>query len=172
MGTVVAVDGPSGSGKSTLAAAVTAATNAPVVGVDELIPGWDGLAQAATLLTEQVLRPWASGQEAGYRRWDWHTSAWAERVPVPAAPVLVCEGCASSAGPAAALVDVRVWVEADLATRLRRGLERDGEAYRPHWDRWAAQERALFAADRTRERADVILWTGAGPHRPELVHAD
>ena len=33
--------------------------------------------------------------------------------------------------------------------------ERDGEAYRPHWERWASQEAAHFAADGTRNRADL-----------------
>ena len=42
---------------------------------------------------------------------------------------------------------------------MRRGLARDGELYRPHWERWAAQEEALFAADRTRDRADVVVST-------------
>ena len=43
--------------------------------------------------------------------------------------------------------------------RFARGIARDGEAYRPHWERWARQEDALFAADRTRDRADVVLDT-------------
>ena len=42
---------------------------------------------------------------------------------------------------------------------MRRGIERDGEAFRPHWQRWARQEDALFAADRTRQRADLVVDT-------------
>ena len=33
---------------------------------------------------------------------------------------------------------------------------RDGEAYRPHWDRWAAQEDEFIARHRPRECADLI----------------
>ena len=69
------------------------------------------------------------------------------------------EGVGSSVRPAGDFAAVRVWVEADLAVRFARGIDRDGEAYRPHWERWALQENALFAADGTRERADVILRT-------------
>lgn len=166
---VVAVDGPSGSGKSTLARALAQAWGAPLVATDEMIPGWDGLAAAADLLTDQVLRPFLRGEPAGYRRWDWHRSDWAERVEVPSGQALVVEGCGCTVRPADGYAQVKVWVEADLTTRLRRGLERDGESYRPHWQRWAAQERALYTADGTRDRADVILWTGAGPHQPESV---
>jgi uridine kinase len=154
---VVGIDGPSGSGKSTLAAAVAAAVDCPIVHMDDLFPGWDGLAAATGLLFEQVLRPLAEGRPGGYRRWDWDASAWAGTVAVPLVPVLVVEGCASTVRPAGDLVDVRVWVEAAPDVRMSRGIERDGEAFRPHWERWAAQERALFAADRTRERADLIV---------------
>ena len=50
-----------------------------------------------------------------------------------------------------------VWVEAPYDVRLRRGLERDGDAFAPHWEQWAADEAALFARERTRERADVVV---------------
>jgi hypothetical protein len=36
-------------------------------------------------------------------------------------------------------------------------MARDGEAYRPHWERWAVQEAQHFAREGTRERADVRL---------------
>ena len=43
--------------------------------------------------------------------------------------------------------------------RRTRALERDGEAYRPWWDRWEAQDLARLACDRPRELADVIVLT-------------
>jgi hypothetical protein len=43
--------------------------------------------------------------------------------------------------------------------RLRRGIERDGESYLPDWQRWAAQEEALFTVDGTRNRADLVVST-------------
>lgn len=55
---VVAVDGPAGSGKSTFAARLSAALGAPVVHLDDLIPGWTGLDQPPR------------GSSSGYsRRW-------------------------------------------------------------------------------------------------------
>jgi hypothetical protein len=45
--------------------------------------------------------------------------------------------------------------------RFRRGIARDGETYRPHWERWAWQETAHFAAEATACRADVRV-DGAG----------
>jgi uridine kinase len=157
---LVAVDGQSGSGKSTLGVAIGAALDAPVVHMDDIYPGWDGLAEAVPLVTTQVLEPLTAGQPAAYRRWDWVRNRWSSRlVPVPAVPVLVLEGVGSSVLPAGDYAAVRVWVEADREVRFARGITRDGEAYRPHWERWARQEDALFAADRTRDRADVVLDT-------------
>lgn len=156
---VIGIDGPSGSGKTTLAESLREVLDCPVVHMDDLFPGWDGLAEASGLLVEQVLRPLAAGTDAGYRRWDWVASRWAERVEVPRTPLLIAEGCASTVRPAGDLIAVRVWVEADRDVRMSRGIERDGEAYRPHWERWAAQEQALFTADGTRERADLIVST-------------
>ncbi len=156
---VVAVDGPSGSGKTTLALGVVDALGCPAVHMDQIFPGWDGLAAAVPLLTEQVLEPLARGERAAYRQWDWDHDRWGATVTVPQHRFLVVEGCASSVLPAGSFAAVRVWVEAPLAERMRRGVERDGEVFRPHWERWAAQERALFDADRTRERADIVVDT-------------
>ncbi len=161
---VVAVDGPSGSGKTTLAAAVAAALRArgastTEVHMDDLYPGWDGLADAVGLVTTQVLEPLTAGAPAAFRRWDWVAHTWAERVPVEAADVVVLEGVGCASRPCAPHLTALVWVEADDHERMRRGIERDGEAYRPHWERWAAQERALFAAEGTRGRADLVLRT-------------
>lgn len=161
---VVAVDGPSGAGKTTLAEALAQALrdrrHAPeLVHLDDLIPGWDGLAAAAGLLDTQVLAPLARGEDAAYRSWDWHESRWGAMVSVSWTPLLVVEGCGSSVRPAGDRAAVRIWVEAPTAVRMARGIARDREAYRRHWERWAAQERALFAADGTRARADLRVDT-------------
>ena len=157
---VVAVDGPSGSGKSVLAAAIGRVLGCPVLHMDDIYPGWDGLADAVPLVTGQVLEPLSRGEPAAYRRWDWVHNRWSRRiVPVPPAPAFVLEGVGSSVLPAGDFAAVCVWVEAERGVRFARGMDRDGKAYRPHWERWAAQEEVLFAADRTRGRADVVLDT-------------
>jgi len=159
--TLVAIDGPSGSGKTTLAAALGARTGAPVLHMDDIYPGWDGLAVAVGLVTTEVLEPLARGEQAAYRRWDWDQGRWGAAVPVPTAATLILEGVGSSVLPAGAHAALSVWVDAPWDVRLARGLARDGEAYRPHWEHWAAQERALFAADGTRTRADLVIETSA-----------
>ncbi|MDE9366025.1 hypothetical protein PZ938_10460 [Luteipulveratus sp. YIM 133132] len=157
---VVAVDGPAGSGKSSLAALVCdRLDDVARVHLDDVFPGWDGLASAPALLAAQVLAPLSRREPAAYRRFDWPTGRYAELVPVPARRFVVVEGCSSTVGIARPYVDVRVWVEAEHDTRMRRGLERSGDEFGPNWERWARQEEAVFAADRTREHAHLIFRT-------------
>ena len=156
---VVAIDGPSGSGKTTLAAALAHRLNAPVAHMDEIFPGWSGLAAAVDLVTDQVLAPISRGEQAAYRTWDWDANTWNGTVTLPPAELLIVEGCGASVGPAGACAAVRVWVDAPATLRRARAIERDGEDFAPHWDDWAAQEEALFGADRTRERADIVIDT-------------
>jgi len=158
---VVAVDGPSGAGKTTLARSLGRRLDARVVHMDDLYPGWDGLAAAVPLVTEEVLLPLSRGEDASYRRWDWVRHRWATRPrEVPWVPRLVLEGVGSSVLPAGGYAAVRIWVEAPRDLRFERGMARDGETYRPQWERWAAQEDALFRADGTRARADLVVSTG------------
>ncbi len=160
---VVAVDGPSGAGKSTLAATAGARLAAPVVHLEDIYPGWDGLGEAVSLVTGQVLEPLSRGEDAAYQRWDWVENRWAATVMFPWAPLLILEGVGSSVRPAGDFAAVRVWVEAERDVRYRRGMARDGEGYRPFWERWARQEDALFTADGTRSRADVVVDTNPAP---------
>lgn len=157
--TVIAVDGPSGAGKSTLAASVALALECPVLRMDDFYPGWDGLAEAIEILAKQVLAPLCRGFDACVPSWDWVANRTGDPITVPWSDRLVIDGVGSTARPAGDFAAVRVWVEADSATRHARALARDGDAYAPHWDRWARQEAALFEADGTRGRADLIIDT-------------
>jgi len=153
-GRLICVDGPAGSGKTTLAAAL----GAPVVHMDELIEGWHGLRTVDAQL-DGLLRPHASGRPGSYRRYDWVAGAYAETVVVPPAPLLVLEGVGAGSLVIAGLVTVLVWVEADHDVRMARGIERDGDAFAPYWEMWAAEESEEFVRNRTRERADLLLRT-------------
>lgn len=161
---VVAVDGRAGSGKSTLARRLATLLAAPVLSMDDLYPGWDGLAAAVPALVAEVLQPLAAGRPAVHRRWDWAADRWAGWVTLPWCPYLVVEGVGCGARPAAPYLALLVWVEAPDDVRQERALARDGDGFRPHWDRWAGQEETLLAAERTRERADVVV--EAAPDRP------
>ena len=156
---VVAIDGRSGSGKTLLGSAVAAALGCPVVHLDEIYPGWDGLREGVALAAAHVLEPLAQGRRAAYPRWDWMRSRTGRTIAVDPGTHLVLEGCGTLVPPADRYAALRVWVDAPTALRRERALSRDGEAYAPHWDRWAAQEDAVYADVRPWETADLVLRT-------------
>jgi uridine kinase len=170
---LVCIDGPSGSGKTTLAARLAAALGEPpVLHMDDIYPGWDGLAASVPLLYEQVVAPLAAGRAACYRRYDWHRGEFAEARALGTPELLIVEGAGCGARMIAERAVLLMWIEAPRDVRFRRGIARDGETYRPHWERWARQETAHFAAEATACRADVrVDGAGASPYDPtrELI---
>lgn len=172
---LVCVEGPAGSGKSTLAARVRAlgverGLSCHVVATDDVLRGWDGLARLGPTLLRDVVQPLREGRPAAYRRYDWHAARLAETCPVPAADLVVLEGVGSGHLGYADAIGVLVWVEAPRTLRRARGLARDGEALMPFWDAFVVDEDRLHAAERTRERADVLVDGVSGevrlPRRP------
>ncbi|MED6046615.1 MULTISPECIES: nucleoside/nucleotide kinase family protein [Rothia] len=150
---VLAVDGRSGAGKTSLAArlAAAAAARCPagvvLFHLEDLYPGWDGLTEGVRLWTEMLTRL-LDGRDAAWRAWDWAAGAPdpAERILSAEAALIIAEGVGASApGHPEVVPDLTVWLQLPAAQRRRRALARDGELYRPHWERWAAQEDALLA---------------------------
>lgn len=159
-GRLVCIDGPAGSGKTTLAAALAARDpDVVVVHADELLQGWRGLPGLATSI-DAMLRPLAAGLPGRWRRWDWAADGWAETHDVAPGGVLVVEGVGAGGAAYDELIGCLVWVEAPRELRLTRGLARDGEQMRAHWEQWMLDEDDLHARERTRERADVVISTG------------
>jgi uridine kinase len=165
-GRLICVDGPAGAGKTTLAAEVASLSGAPVVRMDDLYPGWDGLFDVEAEVLG-LLRPLAAGETGHYRRFDWAADAYRETHDVEPAPLLVLEGVGSGNRSWRDLVTTLVWVEAPASDRLARGLARDGEQMRDRWLTWMRDEAQLFAQERTRSAADLVLDTSPGP--PEQV---
>lgn len=156
---VTLIDGRSGAGKTSLAARLAAESGARVLHLDELYPGWDGLAEGSRAVARAL-------REGAYRRYDWAAGEFAERVELDPRRPLVIEGCGALtrenlaaarewAGPGRPVRGV--WIECDDALRRERALARDGEMFRPYWERWAAQEAAHYAEHDARALADEVL---------------
>ncbi|BEL03016.1 AAA family ATPase [Actinoplanes sichuanensis] len=154
---VLAVEGRSGAGKTTLARAVAARLGAPLIHMDDLYAGWDGLQQGVTALHDWVLVPLAEDRPAVWRRWDWAAGAYAEEHPVPDAAWLVVEGVGAGGRVLRPYICGLIWVDSPTVIRKRRALDRDGQTYAPHWARWARHEDAFYAAEQVRENADLII---------------
>ena len=154
---VVAIDGRSGSGKTSLAAALRDRLQAPVVSLEDLYGGWDGLERGIDLLVSAVLEPLATGQAARVPRYDWVARKWAEPTALAPPGILIVEGVGAGARRAASFESQLVWLEVPASVRKRRALARDGETFAPYWDQWAAEEDLMLARERTQDRADITL---------------
>ena len=164
---VVAIDGRSGAGKTSLAAALRDQLQAPIVSLEDLYGGWDGLERGIDLLVASVLEPLATGDAARVPRYDWVAGEWAEPVVMQPPSVLIVEGVGAGARRAASFESLIVWLEVPTLVRKGRALGRDGETFAPYWDQWAAQEDLMLTRERTPDRADVLIGSQPGATPPE-----
>lgn len=158
---VVLIDGRSGSGKTSLARALVEdwplSGRVQVVALDSIYPGWDGLDAGAEIARERILVPHARGVVGVWRRWDWDAGEPAEAHAVDPALPLIVEGVGILEARTEPLADVRVWMESPEPSRRRRALDRDGDAYRPHWRRWAEQEEQHITRNTPAQRATHVF---------------
>jgi hypothetical protein len=161
---VLLVDGRSGSGKTTLARRLVAAwpgALGPVqlVHLDDVYPGWHGLAAASRVVETSLL----VGPEPGWTTWDWDAHEPGERRTLDPAVSVVVEGAGALTRASSGLATLSVWLELDAGERRRRALARDGAAYEPWWEVWAEQEEAHLAAEGPRALADVVVRVPSTP---------
>lgn len=158
---LIAIDGRSGAGKTTLAVELAALlrTHRPVslFHLEDLYPGWDGLAGGVERYLDTVLAPLSQGLPATWTAWDWAGQHDGVSRTTAVAPVVLLEGVGSSHGRAADFLDAVIWVEAPSRARRERALERDGDSYAPFWELWAGQEEQLLAGSTMRNSADVVV---------------
>lgn len=148
---VLLIDGRSGAGKTVLARHLAdALPEATLVSLDDVYPGWDGL-EAGSAAVPGIIR------DGVWRRWDWTADSPGEPASVARGGSLIVEGCGAISRESRALADHAWWLELDDVERKRRALERDGDTYAPHWDRWATQELAHGIREHPRDLADLVI---------------
>ena len=158
---VVLIDGGSGAGKSTLASLLAArwpfTGRVQIIALDSLYPGWDGLDAGVAKAIDGILKPHGRGYLGSWRRWDWINDEEAETHAVDPALGVILEGSGVIRPETAGLADIRVWLESAEPGRKSRALARDGDTYRPHWDRWAAQELRHAQRDAPQSHATRVI---------------
>lgn len=144
------VDGRSGSGKTELARAIVDGwPEAQLLRMDDLYPGWTGLAAGASALPSVL----AAGR---WQRWDWAAASFAEEHTIDPMRPLVVEGVGALTRASRRLAALAVWIETDDALRRTRALSRDAY-FAPHWEAWAAQEIELIEREHPQRLADAVL---------------
>ncbi|NQX27614.1 (d)CMP kinase [Microbacteriaceae bacterium VKM Ac-2854] len=156
---IVLIDGPSGSGKSTFATALARELGraATLVRMDELYPGWGGLASGSAQTERHLVGPIRTGRPGCYRRWNWAASTPADWRRVDASRILILEGCGAATAANRRAAGLSIWVEADDDVRRARALARDGGLFDAHWEDWDDQFREHVRRNDPRGAADVIL---------------
>ncbi|UUL77020.1 aminodeoxychorismate synthase component I [Pseudarthrobacter sp. Fe7] len=158
---IIAVDGRSGAGKTTLAVELAARLRAhhkvSLFHLEDIYPGWDGLAAGVERYVATVLAPLSRGEAATWTRRDWenHYDGGA-RVTLPAEIVIV-EGVGAASEAARPMLGAVIWAESPDDLRRTRALGRDGATYEPYWDRWAAQEEEWLGRDDVPGHADLLV---------------
>jgi len=167
---VLAVDGRSNNGKTTVAARIgETVPGAVVIHTDDIAFehsrfGW------ADLLIDGVLVPVHQGRAVSYRppKWDEHGREGSLEVPA-GCPLLIVEGDGAGRREVTHLVDTLIWVQADEREAARRSAARvanppaadlankavDGTPFDE--EGWMAEEIPFNSAQRTWERADIIV---------------
>ena len=145
------IDGRSGSGKTELGRAMAAAwPEVQLVKLDDFYPGWDGL-DAASALVPRILT------QLRWREWNWVKGSPGQWHELDARRPIVIEGIGCLSRASHPLVDHSIWVDLDDESRKKRALDRDGETYAPHWERWARQELSFIERENPRKLADEVV---------------
>ena len=158
---IVLIDGRAGSGKSTLADALQrrlfkeGETLPRLIHMDDLYPGWGGLAAGAEYLQRFILGPIFQRTTAHWQLFDWAAGERVEWREFSGGTPLIVEGCGALNGLSAELAQFKVWVETPEDVRHERWLAREGND--EHWAAWAAQELDFYARERSAELAAIML---------------
>lgn len=142
---VVAVDGPGGAGKSTFAERLAAAFGGCQIVHTDDFASWENPIDWWPELIEKVRGPLSQGQAGQFQPSPWEPAgAPREQVEVVPAEVLILEGVTASREAFRPYLTYAIWIDASHDTRLRRGLERDGEEARPEWERSGSPTRTAI----------------------------
>jgi len=167
---VLAIDGRSNNGKSTLAARIVGLVPGSVVIHTDDIAWEHSRFGWADLLMDGILVPAHRGQAVSYRppRWDEHGRQGSIDVPA-GCPLLIIEGDGAGRREVAHLIDTVIWVQADEMVAAQRSAARAADPpaadlANQAFDRapfdedgWMAEEIPFNTAQRTWERADIIV---------------
>ncbi|AMB41785.1 aminodeoxychorismate synthase component I [Paenarthrobacter ureafaciens] len=170
---IIAVDGRSGAGKTTLAVELAARLRehhkVSLFHLEDIYPGWNGLASGIERYVATVLAPLRDGKPAEWISWDWEKHYDGRTQVTLPAEIVIVEGVGAAAQAARGMLDAVVWVEASGEDRRRRALARDGGSYEPYWDAWAQQEEEWLAVDPVTEAADIRVQNPADGSAPAHV---
>lgn len=164
----VAIDGPCASGKSTLGADLAELYQSPLIHMDDFFlrpeqrtparldqPGgnvdWERF-------DREVLSPLCRGEAARFCPWLCREGAFGPEITVKPSSLTIIEGSYSLHPALRDRLQLRVWVEADMDTRLARLARRGGPGCLERFRQmWIPLEDRYFQACRVRECCHICI---------------
>ena len=153
----VGIDGCGGAGKTTFADRLARHGDGwPVVHTDDFASHDEFLDWWPRLLAD-VIEPLSQHKPATFRPYDWvHRRPGAPTTIAPA-DVVVLEGVGATRQAWRDRLALAIWVDTDSGLRLRRGLQRDGEALADFWREWRLAEDRYVAEENPPAYADLVV---------------
>ena len=166
---IILIDGRAAAGKSLFANQLaelyfkSEKQAARVISMDDLYPGWEGLASGSTYLLTQILTPLSQGKTANWQVWNWADNKRGADDAVnghrefSGGTALIVEGCGSISRLTSEIADITIWVEADSQIRKSRFNQRDGGKFDGFFSIWSAQEDEFYEKEKSLELAQLII---------------
>lgn len=166
---IVLIDGRAASGKSQFAKDLSEAyfqvdkQAARVVHMDDLYPGWNGLAEGSVYLLTNILLPLANSRSANWQVWNWRKNHRGAEEPgngrreFAGGTLLIVEGCGSISRLSSTNSDFQIWIDADDAARKERFSKRDSGKFDEYFGIWSAQEDEYYEREKSKQLAELII---------------
>ena len=162
---IVLIDGRAASGKSQFAKELSDLyfkldkQAARVIHMDDLYPGWNGLAEGSVYLLTNILIPLSKNRAASWQLWNWRKNHRGAEEPgngrreFSGGTALIIEGCGSISRLSAELADYTIWIDAHDTVRKERFSARDGGKFDEYFGIWSAQEDEFYVRENSAELA-------------------
>lgn len=166
---IVLIDGRAASGKSQFAKDLSEAyfqvdkQAARVIHMDDLYPGWNGLAEGSVYLLTNILLPLANSRSANWQVWNWRKNHRGAEEPgngrreFAGGTLLIVEGCGSINRLSSTNSDFQIWIDADDAARKERFSKRDSGKFDEYFGIWSAQEDEYYEREKSNQLAELII---------------
>jgi uridine kinase len=166
---IVLIDGRAASGKSQFAKDLAEAffqvdrQAARTIHMDDLYPGWNGLAEGSVYLLTNILLPLANSRSANWQVWNWRKNHRGAEEPgngrreFSGGTLLIVEGCGSISRLSFEHSDFQVWIDADDKERKERFSLRDQGKFDEFFGIWSAQEDEYYEKEKSKQLAQLIV---------------
>lgn len=166
---IVLIDGRAASGKSQFAKDLAEAffqvdrQAARTIHMDDLYPGWNGLAEGSVYLLTNILLPLANSRSANWQVWNWRKNHRGAEEPgngrreFSGGTLLIVEGCGSISRLSYEHSDFQVWIDADDKDRKERFSLRDHGQFDEYFGIWSAQEDEFYEREKSKQLAQLIV---------------